>query len=327
MKKFKHKNVDGLMAIKQNGKVSLVVDDLETSNDWEEIVEKDYEILSRFIDLGDIQNRKIGSKMTFTHEDGEINSIKRLSDGEIFTLQDYISHPNSSKSTKISKIVIEHERLEINTEDGYWTTLEMIKKCEKPVERDYEILSFINKSNEVIFEKCKNGKFSTKYNTIGNIGEGFFLNVKHFNINSIKRLSDGEVFSLGDKVIENITSESDEWTISEFSLKDSRCFTCGVNINCLEKVIEKPVIFTTEDGVEVRKGDITTAVNQYNEILKECKYKGGRIDWKYFSTREAAEKYIEENKPKYSLKDVERAFGGYMAITIESIIQNLKNLK
>lgn len=58
---------------------------------------------------------------------------------------------------------------------------------------------------------------------------------KDKEIFSVRRLSDNEVFSVGDNVYETIT-KGGEWIIKEFSLKDTRCFSCGVNINYIQKV-------------------------------------------------------------------------------------------
>jgi len=71
---------------------------------------------------------------------------------------------------------------------------------------------------------------------------------------------------------------------------------------------DKPVLFTTEDGVEIRSGQTVCYVlpnfetknwtpSGYDNKISE--------ELKYFSTPEAAEQYILENKPFLSIKDIE----------------------
>jgi len=71
---------------------------------------------------------------------------------------------------------------------------------------------------------------------------------------------------------------------------------------------DKPVLFTTEDGVEYRD-----SLTDYYEV-RDFKHSGrcNGMSWyrpengnKYFSTSEAAEQYILENKPFLSIKDIE----------------------
>ena len=71
-----------------------------------------------------------------------------------------------------------------------------------------------------------------------------------------------------------------------------------------ELIKEKP-LFTTEDGVEIFKGD------DYWQVIPEFRhYFIGNNDYerrscdKHFSTEKAAKDYIEMNKPMYSLKNI-----------------------
>jgi len=83
-----------------------------------------------------------------------------------------------------------------------------------------------------------------------------------------------------------------------------------IYLNCknwpeyFEEVKEK--LFTTEDGVDIYKGDKCWAINKNGLDIPhfDC-YNGisyGELI--YFSTKEAAEKYIDENKPMYSKKQI-----------------------
>lgn len=135
-------------------------------------------------------------------------------------------------------------------------------------------------------------------------------------IHSIKRLSDGEVFTIGDKVYETVTGKKDSWNIKEFSLKDERCFSCGININNIEKRIEKEPILTTEEGVGLYEGDQywTVFTKASSEIKPFTLYGPHKLkptqsgsfeeedfnhtECLYFAQLNNATKYIQENKPK-----------------------------
>lgn len=71
-------------------------------------------------------------------------------------------------------------------------------------------------------------------------------------IYSVKRKIDGEIFTIGDNVYETVTGKKDSWTIKEFSLKDTRCFSCGINIMNFEK--STPLTQSPIHSKEVDKG-------------------------------------------------------------------------
>jgi hypothetical protein len=72
-----------------------------------------------------------------------------------------------------------------------------------------------------------------------------------------------------------------------------------------EEIKEEPILIT-EDGKELFEGDEYWFIDEefiaYPNIVEDgC---GGKKDYKYFSTKESAKKWIEENKPKWSNKDM-----------------------
>lgn len=73
---------------------------------------------------------------------------------------------------------------------------------------------------------------------------------------------------------------------------------------------DKPVLFTTEDGVDIKIGDDYWVwdfgeLNNIHRVNKASRtHTGSGIYRKYFSTKEAAEQYIIDNKPCLSLNDV-----------------------
>lgn len=187
---------------------------------------------------------------------------------------------------------------------------------EEVVERDFEILSFIHTQSSVIFNKCKDGKFSSLNFDKGSGFEFHFLHQGNaFKIYSIKRLFDGEIFTIGDRVkyynkytkIKSIYYN--EHNQLSFRVEGDKAPLTGVFspkfIFHFEKL--KEPIFITEDGVEIFEGDVCWAVSDYLEVLyisytpKDYK-KNGKV--RTFSTKEAAEEYILMNKPALSLNDV-----------------------
>jgi hypothetical protein len=80
-----------------------------------------------------------------------------------------------------------------------------------------------------------------------------------------------------------------------------------------EKVEDKPILIT-EDGKEINEGDnywvwdygcLKGTSSEVHAVFNaSCTHTGDGINRKYFSTKEAAEKYIDENKPLYSKKDM-----------------------
>lgn len=71
----------------------------------------------------------------------------------------------------------------------------------------------------------------------------------------------------------------------------------------------KEPLFVTEDGVNVFKYDYFYYVSKYGICYKGYarELSATNKEFKYFSTPEAAKKYIDQNEPKFSAKDVEEA--------------------
>lgn len=87
-----------------------------------------------------------------------------------------------------------------------------------------------------------------------------------------------------------------------------------------EEVKER--LFVANDGAEIYKGDSYFLVRKDLTIFKEepnhLQY-GNPFPCISFSTREAAEKYIDENKPMYSKKQIKEALEKSDNITVSRI--------
>lgn len=210
---------------------------------------------------------------------------------------------------------------------------------EEIIEKDYEILSFINLDNNCTyhyFSKTKN--FCIKHNIefLDSYSRSLEFCLKYYKIHSVKRLSDGEIFTIGDKVQDSLTDY-----LTNFKIQEIVCFNKSNKLICTTKSgttaplstirhIKKP-LFTTEDGVDIYKGDkfFTLSKNNINISSLFSVIATGHIknnNYLDFSTKEAAEEYILMNKPCLSINDIVN-LNNILIFRLDSIVlSNLKKL-
>lgn len=201
-----------------------------------------------------------------------------------------------------------------------------------PPIKEYEVLSYQNKDGGIV-EKAENGMF---YFTEGlNRTPSLELQLHSWNIFSVRRLSDGEVFSIGDEI-----HYEDDFCKINNRIKSFEIRNNGQNIwliydlengfggnICGYQISEaKKILFTTQDGKEIYKGDsyyfvdknfiIDSIQDAYTDILDE---------YKTFSNRKAAEEYINLHKQRFSLKDIHEAMFLGFNQTLEGAYEILKN--
>jgi hypothetical protein len=156
MKKFKHKKT-GIIVNEDSHQylgtcMSIPKEIVENSNDWEEIVEKDYEILSLkygqiyyrgknehnqicyYTDLKDKHNSGFILEQTFENNllpGVTIHSVRRLLDGEIFQIGDTINIGGKNRVIEAFKSV--DNNLYIITDSGkdMWSHIENWKKAKQ----------------------------------------------------------------------------------------------------------------------------------------------------------------------------------------------------
>ncbi len=185
---------------------------------------------------------------------------------------------------------------------------------------DYEILTFSdNVTKGVLYEKQPSGRY----------GKGGFSTedclVKYGNsIHSVKRLSDGVVFTVGDCVVtKNVLIPE---IITGFRINDGKTsFKKGIWVTVKNggmhldriKEIRRPIL-TTEDGVPVYSYDSV----QHWVINGNCEYALGlckpNVDllrdepntYKVFSTENAARDYVRKNTPIFVTEDGVKIFEG-----------------
>jgi hypothetical protein len=169
------------------------------------------------------------------------------------------------------------------------------------IEKEYEILSIKGFLREI-----KKSDF---------INDGwiqFLNNNKDSEIHSVKRLSDGEIFTIGDEVKHrNVCNKLDSCNILDIYIAGNKLLITTANFNTnicmLDKITKKP-LFTSEDGIDIFEDNIVYGVRPNYTIWKTS---GTGIsaynDYKFYSTEEAAKDYILMNKPCLSINDLMKA--------------------
>lgn len=191
------------------------------------------------------------------------------------------------------------------------------EEYEAQFNKKYEILELKGTHNQRI-HKIINGVVFTS-NSKGPINSSCWNNdpsieniLKYpndFTIHSIKRLSDGEIFTVGDKV------KQVSWIgpIKEIKIVGpmNNCFVfidCGDRVlDYLLSVVEKLTpLFKTEDGIDVFEGDlpwflrVKENAGEQEKLWTMGKFEGNirfrsKSDtYKWFSTKEAAQVYVDK---------------------------------
>lgn len=206
---------------------------------------------------------------------------------------------------------------------------------EEVIEKDYEILSLISTKSDKTIITYENGG--------GRYGENFFEHVyklkdywiecfttnnNPWKIYSVKRLSDGEKFTIDDDIIEQSEHSKIEYFEvrgDDLVLRINHQVTKGSSTILISSNFKKRLtpLFTTEDGVDIFEGDKHYTIGgskglwEYEDKIFEHIAKigtgqlhesnciqGDKIYWLKFSIKEKAEKYVIMNKPCLSLNDV-----------------------
>ena len=288
---------------------------------WDEVIEKDYEILSFSQDSGitdiwtkfypDSWGRNVNGQcatIPYTTEEilsnklYAIHSVKRLSDGEVFTIGD-------------------------NTKDGYISEIQITDKftggvafsigpkmkislwsIEKGVQKDYEILSYIKKGSKTCTTTKRRG---------GDKHDEFW------NIHSVKRILDGEIFTVGDQ----FNAGNGIRTIESFKIEDSGDLIItheyGVISNdkksgtfhLAKKVpVNDTVLFTTNDGVDIYLYDTIYIVYKDRKDITHFPVYGWRPtmspDAFCFSTKKLAKEFIKKHTILFTADDGIEIFHG-----------------
>ena len=200
-------------------------------------------------------------------------------------------------------------------------------------EPNYVITSFIG-DNDIIRKVKSNGMYSADECSTEWLLESFTEQESDSLVDGRQR-----IYSVKN-------SKGFEWTIGDEWLCDNEWFTIKsfetemgiygklimtailhgggiVAIDELEKT-EKPKnpIFVSADGVELFKNNIDNILysvlpkENWNETTNRVGFliKIQTKEWLHFYTKEARQEYIDNNKPKYSLKDIKKSYLKAMCI-------------
>jgi len=184
---------------------------------------------------------------------------------------------------------------------------------EKVVE--FEVLSVYSEAYGILF-KDKYGHY--RYVTSGS--GGFALSWEEvlrrkYTIHSVERISDGEIFHIGDKI--KVTTLGEIKIIDRIKLceEDGSSFKKGIWVyfstgGChFDNITKYSPLFTTEDGVDVFEGDTYWCVNNASHLwslFEQTSKERTKLNKTVlsFSTKEKAKEYILMNKPCLSLQDI-----------------------
>ena len=211
----------------------------------------------------------------------------------------YILKKEYPGSPKLGNIIDNLENDWIENYPEFW---------ELVVEKDYEIVSILlQRSDKHQIHNVSEYKNTDYIEAL--------LNCNGNKIHSVKRLSDSEIFTIGDKVIgynNSITKIKTIDLVGEVSLNIGTDKHEGFSLKNLKKA--KQPLFTTEDGVDIynylesfywiRKDTLKLCERMTLNTSHSVFFKYEPDKELYFSTKEKAEEYILMNKPCLSLSDV-----------------------
>lgn len=229
-----------------------------------------------------------------------------------------------------------------NSSQGYLLRefVENTNDWEEIKEKEYEILAYENiclSGSRLALHKKNPQKFSNIDKCIikkGDIGTGECSDFKYaetrFNyggtdtiIYQVKRLSDEEIFSIGD--------ETNQGIIIQFIINDNYIYVKvkdGKNYTYTLRSLQnkKQLLFLTEDGIKKYVGDTMYSVNEFNNwtIWNVTLTDSDISPIKWWSSEKAAQEYILLNKPCLSVNDVINKCGLYKIYQHE-IIQLAKS--
>lgn len=255
-----------------------------------------------------------------------INSVKRLSDNQIFNIGDFVQtiyeNYTFNFSFHIRAFEIQSGNMMVISSDATksvfdFKMIEKVNSKEPEQFKDWEIISFRNKDEKYhscIFKwQSYDGGYvlnSTPY-VCRSLEEMFSDSYgKFYEPLSIKRLNDGEIFTIGDMTNFN--------KILGFEIHGQLMtvllYGNWQKLDAISKVKPKVPLFTI-DGMNIFEGDEYVIVNVYNyTIIKViAKYHEGigSAYFKSFLNMENAKQWITENKPiEVSCKEVDSLFKG-----------------
>jgi len=252
------------------------------------------------------------TKTAIINEGHDIGVNEHFKEQKVFATIDFFNYDIKHKYQTITEYKLPQqwdEALSILTSPG-----------EQQV--DWEIQSF-KTSNKVFIDLCTNGlygwrnckgEFKVKELLVADTFEYTVSNGDLF-IHSVKHIPTGEVFTVGD-IVQNKTLKTPSAAITSFVINaHNHClavtssYSSGIRLEKLVKIAEvvpvepeKKVVFVSEDGIKMHRGANYWYYSPgYAEPIAAVAWEGPVYADKGFSTKEAAQAYIDRLKPKVLL--------------------------
>ena len=192
--------------------------------------------------------------------------------------------------------------------------INLLCEADMPEEpKDYEILSFRVIGNNNIWQINEDKRYAFAGMDISNQLQFMLKCLKEgrCKIYSVRRLSDGEVFAVGE-------TQSQSGNIKKFTIDENGILVHHFNgdvlyLDLIRKAVEPAVLLTTEDNVEVT--DLNTMLficyKDFNVGICSVQNVSKNQNNKYFSTAAARDGYIFYNKPiTTTCKEIENVLDG-----------------
>lgn len=207
------------------------------------------------------------------------------------------------------------------------------EEVKQEVQENYQVLSFREKSSNSIITLRGKGTYiidtakDWEYPGFSFNKQMEYVRRGGYEIYSIKRISDGEIFTIGDKLKVPI-GKGETRTIERISLMKEDVAWLGwrngaSNLRTAKKV---EVLFTSCDGVEIFSGQSWWYVAHSKMVARQTDtlvYRGtNESDVSRFSTREKAEMWIRNNrKPNLVTEDGVKIFPGdkYWSVNLKTL--------
>lgn len=187
---------------------------IEDSNDWEKVIEKDYEIIRYGDEKGNLWENGECAASLLGDGKSHIFAVKRISDGEVFTVGDNINF-NEKGTAKLLKIQFEIASIDkgkgtlcfVNDHEflGKWWTVDKLSKVKEPLFKTVDGIDIYDGEQVFCLQRDDNDNLSgniaevstTPYpfnNTVPvfakkeNAEKYIQDNSKRFSLNDIKRI-------------------------------------------------------------------------------------------------------------------------------------------
>lgn len=266
--------------------------------------------------------------LSYTNCD-EIQSVKRLEDGAIFEVGGYASPSYCDVMFgKIEKMNIAGDTIQIWGHFNKMYGMGFLNQLNPFIPKDYEVLEMVNPLTQsvITFKKgsCIGISSLPDADLLAIIEAISACDTTKFEITKIKRLSDGQVISVGEEFgyegcgneiikfkiskIEFETAPADKGTGKISFIHDTKYLGKWLNI---EQIAKPKPLFETKDGVEIFEGGHYFAIEAYVKGFTVVPYEAGKKPHgiAQYSTFEKAKASLPYYQRRISIYDIEQAIG------------------